>query len=75
MVRDVFVGGARPPAEGDAMTDILAFLTQLGYMVTLYLVVREYFRYMTHRLDALGVEKATVWQKARDGAEFVEREK
>lgn len=57
------------------MTDILQFLTQLGYMITACWIAREFFRYLSHRLDVIGAEKGSVWQKARDGAEFVEREK
>ena len=55
--------------------DLLAFLTHLGYMIAMCYIARECFKYLTHRLDVLGAERGSIFQQARSGAEFVERDK
>jgi len=56
------------------MADFLALVTHLGYMATMCYIARECFKYLTHRLDVLGAEQGSILQRARSGAEFVERE-
>ena len=52
---------------------IAQLVAQLAYTGAAVYIVREFFHYLTHRLDVLGAEKATIFQKAQPGYKYVER--
>ena len=62
------------PVGATILEAVTHLVETLCYVTGFVYITHEMFKYMTHRLDVLGAEKATIFQKARPGFEFVERD-